>query len=187
MKVLLIIKKGKFMSETIAILSRKDLQTLVDSGEKGWGETPEDIFVNAFQSCLKRNTNQATITVGKDTKAVISIDQNKSKVGLDEREILFGKEHGSNVTKKQYLLERSLADSICTFYGIERKDLIDIRKSKHLMNNKKKEINMLFNRCFELMDKKFYEDKMVELIAKKLTEKQSESTILIVPDCPPLI
>lgn len=89
------------LSSTVyVILSRKDLQTLVDSGEKGWGETPEDIFVNAFQSCLKRNTNQATITVGKDTKAVISIDQNKSKVELDEREILFGKEHRSNVTKK---------------------------------------------------------------------------------------
>ena len=169
------------------ILSRKDLQTLISSGRDDWGKTPEDIFVNALNSCLESNTNQATITVGKDTKAVISIDQNKSKIEQNEYKTIFGEGHNSNTTEDQHLLERSLVDSICTFYGIERKDLIEIRQNKHLISKKKKEISELFDKCSKLIDKKFYEDKITELITKKLIEKQSESTMLIVPDCPPLI
>lgn len=42
-----------------------------------------------------------------------------------------------NINNTHYTCKVILADSICTFYGIDRNDLIKIIKSKHLISKKK--------------------------------------------------
>ena len=69
--------------------------------------------------------------------------------------------------------------------------MIDIRKSKHLINKKKKEINELFVTNLKKLEDKFNRDKMIETITEKVLQKQNESSMPTipdtVPDCPPLI
>ena len=150
-----------------------------------FGQDPETIFKTAFQSGLETEDSY----VAWDNLVIINAKTPISSA--EEYEIIFNRQYNKNISNTQCHLEIALADSICAFYGIERDELVKIRKNKHLINKKKKEINELFENCLEKLNEKFNRDKMIEIITEKVLQKQNESSIPTipdtVPDCPPLI
>lgn len=92
----------------------------------------------------------------------------------------------SKPVKTQYNMECSLVDSICARYNITREELLEIRKQKTIINKRKKEINNIFNECLEMINKKYNEERMAELVAKKLMEKQNQNNSFPVPTVPTL-
>ena len=73
--------------------------------------------------------------------------------------------------------------------------MIEIRKSKHLINKKKKEIITLFETCIKPLNEKINKDRerqkqneLADLIVKKLEEKSNTSSVPLAPTLPePLI
>ena len=170
------------LSISRANTTRDKLIQLIQQNDKivKFGRDPETIFKTAFQTALKAE-------LGRIDWHGLTIINGKTNILPEEYEYIFDRPYNKDISNTQRYLESSLADSICAFYGIERKDLIDIRKSKHLINKKKKEINELFENCLEKLNEKFNRDKMIEIITEKVLQKQNESSIPTVPDCPPLI
>ena len=116
--------------------------------------------------------------------------EHKNGISGEDYLTIFGYDKG-DISNKEYTSRVVLIDSICAYYGIKIEDLIEIRKSKHLINKKKKEINELFVTNLKKLEDKFNRDKMIETITEKVLQKQNESSIPTipdtVPDCPPLI
>ena len=144
------------------------------------------VFCRFFEEFAINRGNTAATIEG------VSIIHFEHKNGISDKEYLtiFGYNKG-DISNKEYTSRVVLIDSICAYYGIKIEDLIDIRKSKHLINKKKKEINELFVTNLKKLEDKFNRDKMIETITEKVLQKQNESSMPTipdtVPDCPPLI
>ena len=162
--------------------TRDKLIQLIQQNDKivKFGRDPETIFKAAFQTALKAGK-------GRIDWHGLTILNSKTKILPEEYKYIFDRPYNKDISDTQRYLENSLADSICAFYGIERDELVKIRKSKHLINKKKKEINELFENCLKSINEKFNRDKMIEIITEKVLQKQNELLIQTVPDCPPLI
>ena len=125
------------------------------------------------------------------------IQKKHNGISNEDYTTIFGYPKNTTMSKREENVSIMLIDSICAYYGINIDELRKIRQSKHLINKKKKEINELFSNCLKTMNEKFIkdtktitvnEDKLAELIAEKLIQKQkNESLIPTIPDCPPLI
>ena len=163
--------------------TRDKLTQLIQQNDKivKFGRDPETIFTTAFQRAIKDEQ-------GRVDWRDLTIINNTTKIGpTEEYRSLFNRSYNENDSAVQHDLENSLVESICAFYGIERKDLIEIRQNKHLISKKKKEINELFITNLKTLEDKFNRDKIIEAITEKVLQKQNESTMPTVPDCPPLI
>ena len=144
----------------------------------------EEVFVLLFRKVVHDKTLSGKL-VGSGEQLIAA---KEPQLTDNEYFALFNEQLDQDkVNQYQYKIKHVLADSICSFYGIEREELVKIRKNKHLINKKKKEINDLFNSCLKTIQEELEKNKMIELITEKVLQKQNESLVSTVPDCPPLI
>ena len=117
------------------ILSRKELQKLVSGGNLRYGQTPEEVFINAFYPFLKKPKGILGVAIDKDggiyAHRMVVGTNTESKVKIREYRDIFSRSYDPSIIEKQYKAERALVDSICAFYEIGRDELIKIRKEKN--------------------------------------------------------
>lgn len=132
----------------------------------------------------------------REIEEIPVIQWNDTSISKENYETIFKHKKSVDISKEECKVSTILCDSICAYYGISMEELGKIRQSKHLINKKKKEVNELFNNCLKIINEKFIkdkktttinEDKLAELITEKLIQKQNESSIPTIPDCPSLI
>ena len=147
-------------------------------------------FRHYFKQMLNEGSNVKTLKVEK----IPVIQWNNFSIKNKDYEIIFGHRKNANITEEEDRISTILCDSICAYYGISMDELGKIRQSKHLINKKKKEVNNLFNDCLEMINEKFVkpkeafdENRLAEIIAEKLIQKQNGQSASTVPDCPSLI
>ena len=130
-----------------------------------FGNTEEEVFVRILEALINRNLLGIKSKDGKD----LIIGRRGPQLKDEEYFALFGRHLEKDaVDQYQYKMEQALVDSVCAFYGIERDKLIKVKQNKHLISNKKREINKLFNECLEVMHEKFNREKIVNSVLKEL-------------------
>ena len=195
-------------------ISRIELQNLVKQGQiQDYSKkTIDNLFIKGFieyfsSSLEKNHTMEIFRVLANKNKIKIFGVSNTELIEVEDYEIFFKRKYNiqnfdRNIPEErkkmlqQYNIERALVDSVCDYYGIDRNELKKIRQSTKLISKKKRETKGLFDKCLETINEKFIknvktttinEDKLAELIAKKLIQKQNEQSVSTAPDCPPLI
>ena len=122
------------------------------------------------------------------------IQRHNINISKENYEAIFKHRKSATISKEEKNVSIMLCDSICAYYGISMDELGKIRQSKHLVNKKKKEVNNLFNDCLEMINEKFVkpkeafdENRLTDIIAEKLIQKQNGQSVSTAPDCPSLI
>lgn len=183
-----------------SIFSREELANLIANNKdaRRYGKTPEEIFLYAVDSC--KNNEEKSIKKGArfkfgNSKSIFGPEKGSADLTPEEKKIIFGEEHSTDITEKQQLLEKFLTDSICGFYGISMDQLRMIRtpeakrtdKEKQAiagLNVKSEDVNVLFDKCSEVISKKDLKEVLEKKEEVKATPAQSvtEGTITDQPE-----
>ena len=119
------------------------------------------------------------------------IQKNHDTISDADYKAIFKGEKNFDIDSREEELHIILVDSICAYYGIERKDLIKIRQSEHLISKKKKGIIALFETCIKPLNEKINKDRerqkqneIADLVVKKLEKKDNVLSIPLAPTLP---
>ncbi len=166
--------------------SKREFEKLIDEGSlNGKKEDLAQLFVGSFNRFLKSDEAigfEINLTGNKqnETRTIVTIGKGLEE---DDYKVFFEQKHKNEITSRQQNIETALVNSICGYYSISKADLKKIRQNKIICNRSKKEINAVFSKCLWLIDQKFIkdskttvinEDKLAELVAEKLIQKQNE-------------
>ena len=148
-------------------------------GENYFFSKPEEVFEKFITRSIEINqikTFSIHSVDGKDIDVVIK----DTSLSDDDYKAFFGE----NNDKKEF--KCAIANSICHFYGISRKELLHLRQQKVVVNRAKKEINKLFDESLWIInnwvnktnsngnEQKIDEARLAKLIADELIKKQNE-------------
>ena len=192
--------------------SKIELQNLIKQGQiQGYSKkTTDNLLVECFNIALEDPlfpTVSVTLSNGNKIRVFGPSFIPVKHIQGEDYEIFFKRKYNvqnfdKNIPEERkkmqqlYNIDIALADSICNYYDIDRDELKKIRQSTKLISKKKREINNLFDKCLEAINEKFVkgtktttinEDKLAELIAEKLIQKQNGQSVSTAPDCPSLI
>ena len=185
--ILLSVNNHLYAKEQIKTI-RQQLTEIIDNegGEYGikigeedyFFSKPEEVFEKFITRSIEINQIKTFSIRSADDKSDIDVVINNKSLSDNDYKTFFGE----NNNKKEF--KCAMANSICHFYGISRKELLHLRQQKVIINKAKKEINKLFDESLWIInnwanktnsnEQRIDEAKLAKLITDELIKKQNE-------------
>lgn len=136
-------------------------------------QDPESFFMASIKQMLIRNNTKDLKVCYDDNGSDLVVIEKGEPFSNKDYKVLFG----NNKDREEF--KCTVANSICNFYGISRKELLHLRRQKVVIDKTKKEINKLFDESLDIINKygneqRIDEARLAKLIADELIKKQNE-------------